>query len=151
MTLLATLNKFSSIRQNGQIFHAYTAWNIHWNFRWWEERDGRCRITSNQTRLNAEITLPRLSTADTATRRRFDLYLLALRAHEMEHVRIARDYAQRIDAGILRLPQMPSCAALTRAANALGDELLRQAVHAERDMDQRTAHGARQGASLLND
>ena len=150
-TLLATLNHHSPIRQNGQVFHAYTGWNIQWNFRWWEERDGRCRITSNQTRLQAEITLPRLVTSDPAVRRRFDRYLDALRAHEMEHVAIARRYGRRIDEGIRRLPQMSSCAALSRAANALGENLLREAGAAEREMDRQTAHGARQGASLLAD
>ena len=102
-TLLATLNHHSPIRQNSQIFHAYTGWNIQWNFRWWEERDGRCRITSNQTRLQVEITLPRLVSSDPAVRRRFDRYLGALRAHEMEHVAIGRRYARRIDEGIRRL------------------------------------------------
>lgn len=150
-TLLATLNHYSPIRQNSQIFHAYTGWNIQWNFRWWEERDGRCRITSNQTRLQVEITLPRLVSSDPAVRRRFDRYLGALRAHEMEHVAIGRRYARRIDEGIRRLPQMTSCAALSRAANTLGEKLLQEAVAAEREMDRQTAHGARQGATLLED
>ena len=150
-TLLSSLNRHSPIRQDGQVFHAYTAWNIQWNFRWWEERDGRCRITSNRTSLQAEITLPQLNTGDPAVRRRFDLYLLALRAHEMEHVKIARDYGRRIDEGILRLPQMPSCTALTRAANGLGESLMREAAAAEREMDRQTNYGARQGATLLGD
>lgn len=150
-TLLATLNHYSPIRQNSQIFHAYTGWNIQWNFRWWEERDGRCRITSNQTRLQVEITLPRLVSSDPAVRSRFDRYLDALRAHEMEHVAIGRRYARRIDEGIRRLPQMTSCAALSRAANTLGEKLLQEAVAAEREMDRQTAHGARQGATLQED
>ena len=150
-TLLATLNHHSPIRQNSQIFHAYTGWNIQWNFRWWEERDGRCRITSNLTRLQVEITLPRLVSSDPAVRSRFDRYLDALRAHEMEHVAIGRRYARRIDEGIRRLPQMTFCAALSRAANTLGEKLLQEAVAAEREMDRQTAHGARQGATLQED
>lgn len=150
-TLLATLNGASPIRQDGQIFHAYTAWHINWNYRWWEERDGRCRITASRTRLQMEITLPRLNTTDAAVRRRFGQYLFALRAHEMEHVSIARRYAREIDEGILRLPQMPSCSALSGAADTLGRRLIAEAAEAEREMDRRTLHGARQGATLLDD
>ena len=124
---------------------------MNWHFRWWEEGDGRCRITGNRTRLSAEITLPRLTTADPAVRQRFDRYLTALKDHEMEHVRIARDAAQRIDRGILALPTMPSCRQLEQAANDLGQRLLRQATDAEREMDRLTRHGASQGASLLAD
>ena len=108
------------------------------------------RLISNSP-LQVEITLPRLVSSDPAVRRRFDRYLGALRAHEMEHVAIGRRYARRIDEGIRRLPQMTSCAALSRAANTLGEKLLQEAVAAEREMDRQTAHGARQGATLQED
>lgn len=151
MTLLAALNTATPIRQDGMRFHGYTAWQTSWQFRWWEEADGRCRITANLTRLSAEVTLPRLTTADPAIRQRFEHYLAALKNHEMEHVRIARDAAQRIDRGILALPTMPSCRQLEQTANDLAQRLLREAGDAEREMDQRTGHGAKQGASLLDD
>jgi predicted secreted Zn-dependent protease len=151
MTLLAAINAATPIRQDGALFHGYTAWRANWHYRWWKEADGRCRITGNQTRLAAEITLPRLTTADQAIRQRFDSYLAALKNHEMEHVRIARDYAQRIDRGILGLPTMHSCQQLERTANDLAERLLQEAKDAEREMDRRTRHGASQGASLLDD
>lgn len=151
MTLLAAVNAATPIRQDGAVFHGYTAWRASWQFRWWEEADGRCRIADNRTRLAAEITLPRLTTADPAIRQRFDRYLAALKSHEMEHVRIARDYAQRIDRGILGLPMMRSCRQLEQAANDLAQRLLQEATKAEREMDRQTRHGASQGASLLDD
>lgn len=151
LTLLAALNAATPIRQDGMRFHGYTAWQTSWHFRWWEEADGRCRITGNRTRLSAEVTLPRLTTADPAIRQRFERYLAALKNHEMEHVRIARDAAQRIDRGILALPTMPSCRQLEQTANDLAQRLLREAGDAEREMDRRTGHGAKQGASLLDD
>lgn len=151
MTLLAAINAATPIRQDGAVFHGYTAWQASWRFRWWEEADGRCHITGNRTRLAAEITLPRLTTADPAIRQRFDSYLAALKQHEMEHVRIARDYAQRIDRSILGLPTMRSCQQLERAANNLAQRLLQEAKDAEREMDRQTQHGAKRGASLLDD
>ena len=147
-TLLAALNAGSPIRHEGKIFHAYTAWTVRWQFRWWEERDGRCRLTENHTRLAVEITLPKLSSTEAAARTAFDRYLVALRAHEMAHVRIARSAAERINRGILQLPAMASCKALEVAANNLGQRLLQEAAAEEKLMDQQTGHGSRQGAIL---
>jgi len=147
-TLLAALNAGSPIRHEGKIFHGYTAWTVRWQFRWWEERDGRCRLTENHTRLAVEITLPKLSTTEVAARTAFNRYLTALQAHEMEHAKIARKAAERIDRGILQLPAMVSCRALEVAANNLGQRLLQEAVAEEKRMDQQTGHGSRQGAIL---
>jgi predicted secreted Zn-dependent protease len=147
-TLLSALNEGSPIRQQGNIFHGYTSWRIEWRFRWWEESDGRCRITENRTRLLAEITLPKLATKDSEAMAAFTHYLSALRAHELTHVKIARDYAGRIDRGILNLPEMKSCRTLEDAANRLGHQLLQQATSEEKEMDKLTAHGRTQGAFL---
>lgn len=147
-TLLAALNASSPIRHEGRIFHGYTAWTVRWQFRWWEEADGRCRLTENQTRLAVEITLPSLSSTEAAARTAFDRYLTALKAHEMEHAKIGRSAAERIDRGILQLPEMSSCRALEAAANSLGMRLLREAVAEEKQMDQQTGHGRLQGAIL---
>jgi len=149
--LLATLNAASPIRHNGAVFHGYTSWRTSWSFRWWEEADGRCRITGNHTQLSASITLPRLIADDPAIRQRFERYVKALTNHEMAHVGIARQYAQKIDRAILGLPTMRSCRQLEQRANSLARELLEEASAAEREMDQRTRHGASEGASLLDD
>ncbi|PZQ25403.1 MAG: hypothetical protein DI559_19385, partial [Ectopseudomonas oleovorans] len=31
-SLSRTINQASPIRQNGQIYHAYTSWQVQWNF-----------------------------------------------------------------------------------------------------------------------
>jgi predicted secreted Zn-dependent protease len=147
-TLLSALNAVSPIRQDGQIFHGYTKWVVNWQFRWWEEADGRCRLTENQTHVAVDVTLPRLHTTDAVAKSSFDRYFVALHAHEMEHVKIARNVAGRIDHGIRQLPEMPSCRALESAANRLGKQLLDEAVIEEKRMDKMTDHGSRQGAIL---
>lgn len=147
-TLLTALNTSSPIRHEGKVFHGYTAWNVTWQFRWWEESDGRCRLTENHTRLAVEITLPRLNTPDAGARTAFDRYLNALKAHEMEHVKIGRRTAERIDRGILQLPPMASCRELETTANELGMSLIQEAIVEEKQMDQQTGHGRRQGAVL---
>ena len=59
-SLLAALNGASPLRDGGRTFHAYTAWNVHWQFRWNAAPGGTCRIASVATRLAVAMTLPRL-------------------------------------------------------------------------------------------
>ena len=147
-SLRAALNAVSPIRHGGLVFHGYTQWTVTWNFRWWEEADGRCRLTENQTTMAASITLPRLHSSDALAKATFDRYLSALHGHELEHVKIARQAAARIDEGIRHLPAMNSCHALEAAANQLGNLILQEAVTAEKLMDKTTGHGSVQGAML---
>lgn len=148
-TLLAAINRHSPIRQDGQTFHAYTRWQIRWFLRWHEDAaNGECRITTNRTEVNAEITLPELKTHDAQARQRFASYLPALQQHELGHFDIAHTHAQRIDQGILQLPTMTSCRILEQTANQLGRRVLDEAIAAERTFDRLTGHGRTQGAWL---
>ena len=142
------LNRATPIAVNGQRFHGYTRWNVRWTFRWWREPSGRCTITEVQTHLRTEVQLPQLRTATPAQQAVFDRYLPALSRHEQGHVQFGRDAAQAIDEGIARLPAVEDCATLERTANALGHRLLREHTDREKAYDQRTAHGATQGARL---
>ena len=74
-SLLSILNASSPIRQNGQVFHAHTSWYVNWNFRWFENPDGRCRITKVTTGLTGSISLPGLVDATPMQGRQFDIYL----------------------------------------------------------------------------
>ncbi len=149
-SLRQALNDKSPIRFDGKVFHGYTKWHIEWYLRWWQESDGRCRISDNKTRLFAEITLPSLTTRDKQAKAEFNRYLNALRTHELGHVEIGRDYAEQIDQAILSLPEMASCSALEAAANRLGRQLIEQAIRAEKEMDRITAYGSTQGALLAH-
>ncbi|WP_182119676.1 DUF922 domain-containing protein [Acidovorax sp. FHTAMBA] len=147
-SLRQALNRATPIAVNGQRFHGYTRWNVRWTFRWWREPSGRCTITEVQTHLRTEVQLPQLRTATPAQQAVFDRYLPALSRHEQGHVQFGRDAAQAIDEGIARLPAVEDCATLERTANALGHRLLREHTDREKAYDQRTAHGATQGARL---
>lgn len=147
-TLLEAINQETPIRERGKIFHGYTKWFIRWNFRWWEDPNGTCRITEVTTSLDVDMTLPELDDATAAARARFNTYLRALREHEDGHRKIARDAAQQIDRGILALRPMSSCSALSQAANDLGQSILSNTRVIERKYDVDTDHGCTQGACL---
>lgn len=148
MPLLQALDRATPIRENGQVFHGHTQWNIQWNYRWHQQPDGRCQLTQNNTTLSAKVTLPELRQAEPAAKRAFAPYFEALRLHELGHVDLARIAARKIDAAILALPQMDSCTQLEQSANQQGLQLLEQARHSHREYDRTTGHGRTQGAWL---
>jgi predicted secreted Zn-dependent protease len=149
-TLSHALTRSSPIREEGEVFRGHTQWNVRWSYRWWEEPNGTCRITANHTTLTAEITLPELApgSREHTVRRRFETYLQALHAHEIGHYELARTAARKIDAAILALPPMESCASLTLAADRAAEGFLKQTDALSEDYDLRTEHGLTQGATL---
>ena len=147
-SLRAALHAATPVVVGGQRFHGYTRWNVRWTFRSWREASGRCAITEVTTRLHTEVQLPELRAASPEQQAAFDRYLRALSDHEQGHVQIGRDAAQAIDQGIRQMPAAPDCATLEREANALGRRLLQDHGAREKQYDQRTRHGATQGARL---
>lgn len=149
-TLREALNAATPITSGGQRFHGYTHWNVRWNFWWQQDTTGRCRITRVSTRLQSRIQMPELATGTVAQTAAFARYHTALYQHELGHVEFGRKAAQAIDRGIAALPPAPDCPTLEQQANALGQRLLAEQVQQERDYDQRTRHGATQGALLTD-
>lgn len=149
-SLLKVLNKASPIRIKNRMFHGSTKWYVKWNYRWFRETDGRCRITTVTTKLTATITLPELIGATDEQTEVFDKYISALREHELGHYDISKEAAVIIDKGILALPEMSSCKELESTANALGYQTLDEYRAREKEYDVETAHGKTQGAWLEN-
>ena len=145
-TLRQALNAATPIREGGEIFHGHTKWNIRWSFRWWREADGRCRITSNETRLDLIITMPELEGGSKAMQRRFADFHEALHVHELGHAEIAREAARAVDDTILDLPEMDNCTALEAAANRRAHAIVAASKHRQAQYDRVTEHGRRNGA-----
>lgn len=147
-SLNRALDQASPIRHNGQVFRAYTRWQVQWKFWWREQRDGRCSIDLTRTQLTATITLPRLGGGDARQRQRFEQYLSALRKHEQGHYRIGQAAAAEIDAALRATPQYPSCAELQQQANQRANAILQRHSEQERQYDRQTGYGRSQGAWL---
>ena len=147
-TLLEILNAASPVRQNGRTFHGYTSWNVRWTFRWQQGSDGRCAITAVNTKLTAEILLPKVQGAEMGVATAFNQYLNSLRTHEEGHLQIARSAARKVDQKIRSLPTASSCQALEIEANREGMATIEAAKKEELAYDVSTAHGCQQGACL---
>jgi predicted secreted Zn-dependent protease len=147
-SLLNILNSSSPIRHEGKIYHAYTTWNVKWSFRWFENPNGSCKITTVTTELSGSIKLQKLIGETASQREQFDEYLSALRIHELGHYNIGKDAATAIDSKILALPELPDCKDLEAAANDIGYRTLNEYKEKEIQYDTTTVYGRSQGAWL---
>jgi predicted secreted Zn-dependent protease len=148
LPLKAALNAASPVRREGQVFHAHTGWELRYELRWFEERDGRCAVTRVTTTLKADILLPLLEPGSTAGWPDWPGYLQALRGHEHGHLEIARAAAHLLDRRIAGLPQAISCGMLQAQARQAWREVLEGAGKEDREYDRRTDYGRTQGAGL---
>lgn len=146
-SLRQALNAASPIRENGEVFHGHTKWNIRWAFKWRRKADGRCRITSNETRLDLVITMPELDGGDRAMQQRFSDFHDALYEHELGHADLAREAAEAVDDAILDLPEMGDCPTLEAAANRRARAVVNASKQRQKQYDRDTDHGRRDGAS----
>jgi predicted secreted Zn-dependent protease len=144
----ADLNRHGPAGKDGKRYDAFTRWYIRWRY---DYRSGanQCAIAKVFTTVEVTITFPRLSeTAEipAAVRQAFAAYSERLLVHEKGHARNAIETATRIDAGIAALGPQGACAELDQVANRLGYSLVEKAKQWDTDYDQRTHHGATQGA-----
>jgi predicted secreted Zn-dependent protease len=147
-SLLSLLNAATPIHFEGKKYHAFTTWNVHWNFRWFREPDGSCRITSATIALTSRMQLPRLIGGSPEQRQQFYPYLSALRTHESGHYQVGKDAAEAINRRIEHLPTASTCHSLEEDADRLGYAVLAEYQAHERQYDQSTGYGKTQGASL---
>lgn len=148
LPLLAALDNASPVRQDGKVFHAYTDWHVKWHYRWWEEADGRCRITRVTTSVLITITLPSLQNTSEEMQALFNRYRRALEVHEQGHVDTGKMAAKTIESAILKLPEKASCAELSALADSRATELIEEYKLRDVQYDTATQHGRSQGAWL---
>lgn len=147
-TLLQILNQATPIKENGHIYHGYTKWYVRWRYRWFEQADGRCKITSVKTTVTGDILLPKLKHANAEQKELFKRYVAALDEHELGHYHLGKAAGIEIDNYISALPEMSSCQLLEQTANEFGYQTLDKYRTEEKRYDANTQHGKTQGAWL---
>lgn len=106
-----------------------------------ERRDGSCRIANVETSLTVDLRVPQWDGTKGASRavaRQATRFAQAVKAHEMQHVVLARAFQRRFDARLEKLAPDNSCWALRRAAEALIMKIKKEHVAAQRAFDDRT-------------
>jgi predicted secreted Zn-dependent protease len=127
---------------------AHTRWSVKWTYRY-RNVGNDCAIARVTTTVEVTITMPRLKADPSrppALARTFEEYAGKLLLHEDGHAQNGIDIARRIEAAMLEIKPHPTCDALGRAANALGNLLIKEAAQKDADYDASTRHGETQGA-----
>jgi predicted secreted Zn-dependent protease len=133
---------------DGNIYDAYTGWNVNWNYRY-RVTDFQCSIRSVTTTLDVEIRLPRwinYASGSSALKRKWDLYMQSLRQHEKGHKDLGVEAAVEIEQSIAVLESAATCDDLAEAANELGRSIISKYATKERGYDAHTNYGETQGA-----
>jgi predicted secreted Zn-dependent protease len=130
----------------------FTQWEVNWQYEVTGNLDG-CRCTSLTTKTTVTITLPRWIPATNpppALKAAWERYLTALARHEAGHAQFAVTAAAELHRRINALGLDPNCENLKKRISSLGRQILADQRKLEKEYDERTAHGAKEGVSLIS-
>ena len=128
-----------SIRSGKKRYRAWSGWHYKW--RWAAAPNGGCGTAGARVTFRAHVTLPRLANPNalaTDVAQAWHMYMDALIRHEANHVRQA--YEGRLL--VAEAVRSSGCA----SANAAGHLAIAKVNYAAALYDERTKHGAREGA-----
>ncbi|MBD9469348.1 DUF922 domain-containing protein [Pseudoxanthomonas sp. PXM01] len=135
--------------EEGRRYHGLAEWQVDWSYGL-TQSGGDCVLTDVQVDLQGKITLPAWTPGVKASRglvNEWARYIEALRRHEHGHYAHGMRAAEEIRA----LPgslASSDCAAMGRSFNSKAMRILDKYRLMDRMYDERTEHGAREGALL---
>lgn len=134
---------------DGRVVQGLTRWQIEWSFDV-AGQEGTCKVIDVRVVLRATVTLPhwtpRAGTSPEVVEA-WTRYLDALRRHEAVHHRHGAKAADEIRALAATVPP-GDCGAVERTFNIKAMRVMDKYRTLSRSYDDRTRHGARQGAVL---
>jgi predicted secreted Zn-dependent protease len=128
-------------------FHGLAGWNITYHYT--TTADGKvCKFETVSLNVKGEILMPHWTDETAAPqelRQRWHTYHAALRQHEEGHVQIGKDLATLVREKFLSIGNFPCSKAQTIAQTEF-DEIYKDVRERDKEYDERTLHGATQGA-----
>jgi predicted secreted Zn-dependent protease len=127
-----------------------TDWRVNWRFNVAPSGNG-CRYTSFSTTTIITITLPRWHAPTNATddiKAEWQRYITALGQHEAGHAQFALHAAADMHKQLKKTGEAPDCDTLRSRLTSMCQSTVTSYRQREREYDERTRHGATQGAVL---
>ena len=143
----SNLNRLGPVSEQGR-HDAMTYWYIRWSYPF-ERRADSCDTGPVKVSVSIRMQMPQWSPpADAASdvSESWNRYLRALEHHENGHVNHGLQAAREVLEQLQRLDAKESCPAMDLAANAAANRILEDYRQRDKAYDQRTRHGATQGA-----
>jgi len=129
---------------------ALTTWYISWSYAHVAGSAG-CSIDDVKVDVEIDILHPAWNppaNAPPSLVESWQRFTDALAVHERSHAQNALDHAGDLAAALRILADAPTCASLDGAAEAIGQSTLDAARAWDREYDERTLHGATEGAAF---
>jgi predicted secreted Zn-dependent protease len=136
--------------KSGQDVDGLTDWRVSWQFSV-TPTPGGCRCSTFTTQTRVVITLPRWmppTNAPGAVVQIWTNYFAALLRHEVGHGQLAVAAAEELHRRVKALGGGIDCDSLKRTLNGLGETVTAEYRQRDKEYDERTRHGASQGAAL---
>jgi predicted secreted Zn-dependent protease len=133
---------------DGKVYDANTASNLRWSFTFKTTGDD-CRIGSALVLVGVTYHVPLWAERDSAPRAiraQWDSFIEKLMAHEHKHGSHARQAGEELEQALVATPAARYCEEVERAANDRANEIVRKLQRVNADYDDRTKHGAAEGA-----
>ena len=127
-----------------------TAWQVDWNFSTVTTGSG-CRLSTFNTSAKITITLPHWvgsTNASQELKMEWQRYLRALAQHEYGHAQNGLAAAREVHDRLRQAGEDSNCEALRQRLNLLCQNIVSKHKEADQAYDQRTRHGATEGARL---
>lgn len=128
----------------------FTMWSVSWRFSTTLSRSV-CRMSTFGTTAAITITLPRwvasTNTSD-VLKTEWERYIKALGQHEYGHAQFALAAAGEMHKRIKEAGEDANCESLKQRINGLCESIVQRYKGMDETYDQRTEHGATQGARL---
>jgi predicted secreted Zn-dependent protease len=140
-----------SLSANGpKGFHGVANWDISYQYTT-VPSGNMCRFDSVRLSVKGEILMPKWTDEDSAPptlRQRWQEYYAALQQHEEGHVQLGNELAVLVQEKFLGYGDM-ACGQAKAIAQSEFDRLYNNMKNRDKEYDQRTQHGATQGARFL--
>lgn len=136
---------------DGKVYAALTSWNIRYRYEVISE-NGKYRIKSASTDIDVDISMPRWSPEQQASRElieEWERYYRVLDEHEIGHRDLAVKAAGEINEILAGLGNFNSKAELDREAKKQAQARLKRMKEIQVEYDDHTNHGIKQGAALV--
>ena len=127
-----------------------TEWQVNWQFDVSASATG-CQWVSFNTKTTIKVTLPGWSPPTNTppeVKEAWRRFFTALAQHEAGHAQIAQAAAKEVARRATQIGEATDCDSLKKTIHSVANQVIEDHRKQDKDYDERTEHGARQGAFL---
>lgn len=142
------MNEKGHLDEDGEMYDAYTYWNISWNYLY-KQTANVCSAESIDVTVDVTIHLPRWenqSGGSASLKSKWEQYIDDLTLHEEGHRAFADEGGQKVYETLSQIGAYPTCDELKNKVSEKGQAVIEEVRSKNKQYDDETSHGLTQGA-----